>query len=111
MPIYVYRDEEGHEKEEFVAHHADKGCVTHVCRRCGSTLAPVIAFGEGLCYFEEGRARRIWNLERSDEKDAQGNLMPSKPVYVTSASEHNRLMRQRGVTWATQGRGMKGQWI
>lgn len=111
MPMYLFRCEDGHEKEQFCQHADDKGCLTHICRTCGRSMAPVMAYGQGLCYFEEGRARRIWNLERSDEKDAKGNPLPSQPVYVKSAAEHQRLMRQRGVTWATQGRGTKGQWI
>ena len=111
MPIFVFRDESGHEREGFTASADDKGCRTLICRACKSTMAPVIAFGQGLCYFEEGRARRIWNLENGDDRDAKGNKLPAKPVYVRSAEEHRRLMKQRGVDWATRGVGIKGQWI
>lgn len=111
MPMQTFRCEAGHEKDAFVIHHDDHGCQTQFCKVCKSTMAPVITYGQGLCYFEEGRERRIWNLERADEKDAQGRPVPSKPVYVRSAEEHRRLMRQRGVDWATQGVGIKGQWI
>ena len=111
MPMYLYRCEAGHEREEFTASADDKGCRTLICKTCRSTMAPVIAFGQGLCYFEEGRARRIWNLENADGRDAQGNKIQAKPVYVRSHSEHKRLMKQRGVDFANRGVGYKGQWI
>ena len=111
MPMYLYRDESGHEREEFTASADDKGCRTLICQVCRSTMAPVIAFGRGLCYFEEGRARRIWNLENADGRDAQGNKIQAKPVYVRSHEEHKRLMKQRGVDFANRGVGYKGQWI
>lgn len=110
MPLYLYRCEAGHEKEIY-SHAEDKGCATPLCRVCASSMAPVVSFGAGLCYFEEGRARRIWNLERSDEKDANGTPIPSQPVYVKSHEEHRRLMKARGVDWANKGRGHSGQWI
>lgn len=110
MPLYAFRDSQGHSREEFVIHADNKGCRTHICKVCGETMAPVIAFGEGLCYFEEGRARRIWNLE-SCEKDAKGNPLATKPVYVTSPRQQARLMRQQGLTQGTKGRGYPGQWI
>lgn len=110
MPIFLFRCEGGHEHEEFVMRAEDKGCITHLCRSCRSTMAPVIAFGQGLCYFEEGRARRIWNLEQS-ERDVNGVMQASKPVYVRSHEEHKTLMRQRGVDFANRGKGYPGQWI
>lgn len=111
MPTYIFSDESGHEKEIFTHHADDKGCQTLICRLCGSTMAPRVSFGHGLCYFEEGRARRIWNLESADERDAHGNKLPAKPVFVRSHEEHKRLMKQRGVDFATRGVGYKGQWI
>jgi len=110
MPLYSYKCEEGHEKEIF-CHADDKGCQTVLCRQCQSSMASVISYGQGLLYFEEGRARRIWNLERSDQKDAAGQPIASRPVYVKSAEEHKRLMRQQGVDFANRGRGFSGQWI
>ena len=111
MPMYLFRDEAGHEREEYVSSTDDKGCQTIICRQCQTTMAPIVSFGQGLCYFEEGRARRIWNLESADERDAKGNKVPAKPVFVRSAGEHRRLMKQRGVDWATKGVGYKGQWV
>ena len=111
MPMYLFRDEAGHEREEYVSSADDKGCQTIICRICKATMAPVVSFGQGLCYFEEGRARRIWNLESADERDAKGNKVPAKPVFVRSAGEHRRLMKQRGVDFANRGVGYKGQWI
>ena len=110
MPLYLFHDEAGHEREEFVIHADNKGCRTHICRHCGNTMAPVMAFGQGLCYFEEGRSRRIFNLERC-EKDAQGRPIATKPVYVTSHEQQNRLMHQQGLAQASRGRGYPGQWL
>ncbi len=98
MPMYTFRCEEGHEKEEFCTHSDDKGVKTHICRRCGATQAPVITYGQGLCYFEEGRGRLIWNLG-------------PEPILVKSAEQHKRLMRINKVDFANRGTGYPGQWI
>ena len=111
MPMSLYRCESGHEREEFTASADDKGCRTMFCKVCASTMAPIVAFGQGLCYFEEGRARRIWNLEDASGREANGNKIPAKPVYITSPAQQKRLMRQQGVSNAGHGVGFKGQWI
>ena len=97
MPMYTFRCEEGHEKDIFVTHSDDKGCGTVLCRTCNSTMAQVITYGQGLCYFEEGRPRIIWNLG-------------PEPVQVKSAAEHKRLMRLNKVDFANRGVGYPGQW-
>lgn len=61
-------------------------------------MAPIISYGQGLCYFEEGRARTIWNLG-------------PEPVQVRSHEEHKRLMRQNKVDFANRGTGYPGQWL
>lgn len=109
MPMYLYKDEAGHEQEQFAMVSDDKGCVTVFCKHCRSTMAPVLAFGQGLCYFEEGRAQRIYNLE-TIQRDAQGRNLGVKPVYVRSHGEHRRLMKQAGVDFANRGVGYPGQW-
>jgi hypothetical protein len=111
MPLYTHICMNGHSKDLFVRHPDDKGCDTHICKVCQGSLAPIISYGQGLCYFEEGRERRIWNLERADQKDAKGNPMASQPVFVRSAGEHKRKMREAGVDFANRGVGHKGQWI
>ena len=98
MPMYSWRCEQGHERESFVTHADDKGCHTELCRTCQSSMAPVIRFGQGLCYFEEGRGRMIWNLG-------------DQPVYVKSHEEHKRLMRINKVDFANRGTGYPGQWL
>ena len=110
MPLYLFRDEAGHEREEFCTHIDNRGCSTHICKRCRQTMAPIISYGEGLCYFEEGRSRRIFNLERC-ERDKAGNPIATKPVYVTSLAQQNRLMHQQGLAQASRGRGYPGQWV
>lgn len=110
MPLYDYACESGHIDERFF-HNAKQAEEILPCRKCGFMAHRQLSMGQGLCYFEEGRARRIWNLERSDERDSKGNLLPSKPVYVRSHQEHKRLMRERGVDFANKGRGYSGQWI
>jgi hypothetical protein len=111
MPLYTHQCENGHSTDHYVRHPDDKGCETLICKECKSTMSPIISYGQGLCYFEEGRERRIWNLERSDQKDAQGNPIASQPVFVRSAEHHKRLMRAAGVDFANKGRGFPGQWI
>lgn len=111
MPVFVYQDDAGHQYEQFVHAADDKACKTIICKLCQSTMSPILAFGQGLCYFEEGRARRIWNLEDAGQKDRHGNKIHAKPVYVTSPAQQQRLMRQQGVTNAGSGVGFKGQWV
>ncbi len=98
MPMYLFRDESGHMREEFVMRSEDKGCQTHLCKLCQSTMAPIMAYGQGLLYFEEGRAQKIWNLG-------------DQPVYVRSHEEHKRLMRINKVDFANRGTGYPGQWL
>lgn len=98
MPMYTYRCEQGHERDAFVTHADDKGCRTEYCRTCQSSMAPVITYGQGLCYFEEGRGRLIWNLG-------------PEPILVKSAEQHKRLMRINKVDFANRGVGYPGQWI
>jgi hypothetical protein len=61
-------------------------------------MAPVITYGQGLLYFEEGRGRMIWNLG-------------DQPVQVKSHEEHKRLMRINKVDFANRGTGYPGQWL
>ena len=98
MPIYTYRDEAGHEQEQVSVSVDERGVQTAFCRLCQSTMAPVITYGQGLCYFEEGRPRKIWNLQH-------------EPVEVKSHEEHKRLMRINKVDFANRGTGYPGQWI
>jgi hypothetical protein len=98
MPLYLFQDEYGHEREQFMTSADDKGCLTQFCKICQSTMAPVIAYGQGLCYFEEGRGRLIWNLG-------------PEPILVKSAEQHKRLMRLNKVDFANRGVGYPGQWI
>lgn len=97
MPTYTFRCEAGHETDVFVVHADDKGAGTTLCRHCQSSMAPVITFGQGLCYFEEGRGRLIWNLG-------------PEPIYVKSHEEHKKLMRLNKVDFANRGVGYPGQW-
>ena len=96
--IATFRCAAGHEHDEFVRTVEDKGCQTHICRLCRETMAPVIAYGQGLCYFEEGRARTIWNLG-------------PEPIQVRSHEEHKKLMRLNKVDFANRGVGYPGQWL
>ena len=88
MPLIALRCLNDHTAEQFVHVLEDLGCETRLCR-CGSTMAPVLSVGRGLTYFEEGKPRTIWNLGH-------------EPVVVRSHEEHRRLMRERGVEWATK---------
>lgn len=97
MPIYQCQCLNGHQADQFCHHSDDKGCRTPVCEQCGETMGYVVAYGRGLCFYEEGRGQWIENLA-------------DKPVYVTSHEQHKKLMKQHKVEWATKGRGMPGQW-
>jgi hypothetical protein len=96
MPLYKLQCLSGHESEEFCHVPEDKGCRTVICD-CGETMTYVPAYGQGLCYFEEGRIRRIENMGHD-------------PVYVTSHEHHKRLLRERQLEIGPAGRGMPGQW-
>lgn len=97
MPLYDYRDLNGHVVEHFL--RADeRGAYTVVCDECGSTMVEVPSFGRGLCWFEEGRPRTLWHLGAG-------------PVTVRSPREHAAAMKRAGVTWATRGTGNRGCWV
>lgn len=98
MPLYELLCENGHTDEAFYHSPLDYGARTVECRHCRATMERVPSFGAGTCYFEEGRGRWIENLA----KDA---------VFVTSAKQHQDLMKKAGVTWATRGRGAPGCWV
>ena len=95
MPLLALRCLNDHAAEQYVHAPDDRGTETRVCA-CGETLAPILSVGSGLTYFEEGRGRWINNLTVD-------------PIYVTSHAQHQRLMREHKVEWATeravQGRG------
>lgn len=84
--------------EEFCHVPADRGAQTRLCR-CGSTMAPTLSVGAGLTWFEEGRGRWIHNLGH-------------EPVYITSHAQHQRIMRERHLEWATPWNVQKsGGWV
>jgi hypothetical protein len=94
MPLYQFVCPEDATARETFDHVAeDLGAATILCA-CGSTMARVLSVGRGLTYFEEGRARVIHNLGH-------------EPVTITSHEQHRRLMRERGLEWAT-GRAVQG---
>jgi hypothetical protein len=97
MPLYQLQCPNGHRTEEYVHHTDDKGCRTIICDVCRETMTYVPAYGQGLCWFEEGRGRWIEN-------------MGHEPVYITSHEMHKREMKTRNLEWSTKGRGMPGQW-
>ena len=98
MPLYALICPEcGTSTEEFCHVPDDRGAATHLCQ-CGGALTHVLSVGTGLTYFESGRPRVITN-------------MGAEPVTITSHEQHKRLMRERGLEWATKGRGEKGSWI
>ncbi|HYE93734.1 MAG TPA: zinc ribbon domain-containing protein [Terriglobales bacterium] len=96
MPLYDFRCPEGHTREAFF-HRAEQARGVVLICECGERMTKALSVGRGLTYFEEGRPRVIENLG-------------DKPVVVRSHREHERLMREAGVTWATRGRGEKGCW-
>lgn len=96
MPLYDYRCTNGHCDERFF-HSSAAAAECLPCRTCGAEAVKQFSVGRGLCYFEEGNAKLIWNLG-------------PEPVWVTSHEHHKRLMRAQKVDFANRGRGYPGQW-
>lgn len=99
MPLYQFHCPEcGAAGERFCHVAADQGAATVVCL-CGSSMGPVLSMGVGLTWFEEARPCRIEH-------------MGHEPVWVRSHGEHRRLMRERGLEWATKWPTEKtGGWV
>ena len=97
MPLYKTLCLNGHESEQFCHHADDKGCRMTVCEQCGETMGYVAAYGQGLCFFEQGRERVIHN-------------MGHEPVTISSPAQHRAEMKKRNLELATR-RGMPGQWV
>jgi hypothetical protein len=97
MPLFKLACANGHESEEFCHSTDDKGCRTVICDVCHETMTHVPAYGQGLCFFEEGRGRLIHN-------------MGHEPVLIRSHEQHKAEMKKRNLEWSTKGRGMPGQW-
>ena len=98
MPIQVFECLSGHTTDKWLPAWAELGVRTMLCEECGHTMGPALSVGRGLTYFEEGRARTIWNLG-------------PHPVTVRSHGEHRRLMREAGVEHAGRRYGEKGCWV
>lgn len=96
-PLYDYECDDGHRDERFF-HQADQAEPIFPCRLCGRPASKQLSMGHGLCYFEEGRERLIWNLG-------------DQPVRIRSHEEHKRKMREAKVDFAHRGRGYPGQWV
>ena len=97
--LYEYECVNGHRKDSFIHLAVDLGCETEICD-CGNSMGKILSGGYPLLYFEEGRGRWIANLAED------GN-----PVYVTSAAQHNALMKKNKVAIAPARKGGKGTWV
>lgn len=97
MPLYQVQCLNHHTRTVFYHTARDKGCRLHVCPECGHTQGFTLSVGHGLTYFSEKQAPVITNLGH-------------EPVTVTSPAQHERLMKERGLAWMPQRRGMPGCW-
>lgn len=98
MPLYDFICSEGHTRERFFHKAEDATDAAPVCAPpCGKPMVKALSMGRGLTYFEEGRARTLYNLG-------------DQPITVRSHEEHKRAMRDAKVDWATAGIGRKGCW-
>jgi len=57
---------------------------------CGKPMYPILSVSNPSLFFEEGGGGRVIH-----------NLGP-EPVRVTSRKQHQELMKQAGVTWASK---------
>jgi len=97
--LFEFQCLNGHCKEGFYHNIKDLGCETEICE-CGNTMSNIVSYGKPLLWFEEGRGRWIQNLAED------GN-----PVYVTSATQHNALMKKNKVAIAPARKGGLGSWF
>ena len=98
MPLYAVQCESGHEQTIFEHHPDDFGTRTYLCDRCGGSMGPIISFGQGLTAIEEGRPFLAENLG-------------PEPVLVRSHKELERRLKDAGLDFYGQRRGMKGWWV
>lgn len=96
MPMFKVGCICGYRGEEYL-HNEFHRQELNFCRKCKNTLTYMPSFGTALTYFEESRARTIYNM---------GN----EPVVVTSYAQHKKEMEKHGVSLAGQRRGMPGCW-
>lgn len=98
MPLWEVTCLNNHRREVYAHSVIERSCRTIVCAACGSTMAPTVSLGRGLTYFAEGgKGKWIHNLG-------------PEPIFITSTAQHERIMKEQGVTWATPRRGMPGAW-
>jgi hypothetical protein len=62
-------------------------------------MGSILSVGTALTWFAEGGGGKWIH-----------NLGP-EPVFITSTAQHERIMKEQGVTWAPPRRGMPGQWV
>lgn len=99
MPLYEFICQCGKTEDHLIRSLDEARSSVFQCRSCLSPMhySPSCG-GQGAVYFEEGRARTIWNLGE-------------KPIEIRSAREHRDAMKRAGVTEAGSRRGEPGAWI
>jgi hypothetical protein len=98
MPMFTHQCLNAHTRDAYAHSPIERACRTILCVHCHHTMSPVISLGQGLTYFAEGGGGKWIH-----------NLGP-EPVFVTSTAQHERIMKEQGVTWMPQKRGMPGCW-
>jgi predicted nucleic acid-binding Zn ribbon protein len=93
--LWDYLCMRGHVFESLENSHDD---AMAICPECQALGVKQIGGKNRLLYYEEGRARVDHHLGHD-------------PVVITSERQHQKLMKEAGVTFAGTRRGMKGQWI
>jgi len=96
VPLYDLVCINGHAQVVYYASSAQKRCRTHICD-CGHSMAFVFSVPAEYDWFSESHPVTITNMGHC-------------PVVVTSHKQHERLMRERGLAWASPRRGMPGCW-
>ena len=96
MPMFKVGCECGYRGEKYL-HNEFHRQNLWPCPKCNMVITFMPSFGTPLTYFEEGRARTIWN-------------MADVPITITSPGQHEREMKKHGVALAGQRRGMPSCW-
>lgn len=95
LKLHDYLCPNGHVAEQLIESTHD---AVAQCETCGEWARKQIGGIGRMLWYEEGRSRMDHHLGH-------------KPLEITSERQHQKLMKEAGVTLAGTRRGMPGQWV